>query len=107
MEWRTQLPVDEQDPAPESTFARPARRRWYDGILLTVEILAVLGLAGLMAGVVRSTAGTFLPYLQDFTIAGEVLMFCLNATVGVGLLSTFIPAYQAVRRPIIEGLRAL
>jgi sortase A len=27
---------------------RPARRRWYDGILLTVEILAVLGLAGLM-----------------------------------------------------------
>jgi sortase A len=47
-EWRTQLPVDEQDPAPESTFTRPARRRWYDGILLTVEILAVLGLAGLM-----------------------------------------------------------
>jgi sortase A len=47
-EWRTQLPVDEQDPVPENTFARKARRRWYDGILLTVEILAVLGLAGLM-----------------------------------------------------------
>ena len=47
-EWRTQLPVDEQDPVPESPSARPARRRWYDGILLSVEILAVLGLAGLM-----------------------------------------------------------
>jgi len=79
-----------------------------EGLLLSVlGGVMGLGLAGLMAGVVRSTAGTFLPYLQDFTIAGEVLMFCLNATVGVGLLSTFIPAYQAVRRPIIEGLRAL
>ncbi len=47
-EWRTQLPVDEQDPAPESQSVRPARRRLFDGILLTVEILAVLGLVGLM-----------------------------------------------------------
>ena len=47
-EWRTQLPVDGQDSVPESSAPRPARRRWYDGILLTVEILAVLGLAGLM-----------------------------------------------------------
>ena len=47
-EWRTQLPVDEVDSVPESSGARPARRRWYDGILLSVEILAVLGLVGLM-----------------------------------------------------------
>ena len=47
-EWRTQLPVDEQDPGPESPTARRARRRWFEGILLSVEILAVLGLAGLM-----------------------------------------------------------
>jgi sortase A len=47
-EWRTQLPVDEVDPAPEDPGTRPARRRWYDGILLGVEILAVLGLVGLM-----------------------------------------------------------
>jgi sortase A len=47
-EWRTQLPVDEVDSVPESPGARPARRRWYDGILLSVEILAVLGLVGLM-----------------------------------------------------------
>jgi sortase A len=47
-EWRTQLPVDEVNSGSESPGARPARRRWYDGILLGVEILAVLGLVGLM-----------------------------------------------------------
>jgi sortase A len=47
-EWRTQLPVEEQDSVPESRSSHPARRRWYDGILLSVEILAVLGLVGLM-----------------------------------------------------------
>jgi sortase A len=47
-EWRTQQPVEGQDSILESRAVRPARRRWYDGILLSVEILAVLGLAGLM-----------------------------------------------------------
>jgi sortase A len=47
-EWRTQSPVDGQEPAPESSSKHPAKRRWYDGLLLTVEILAILGLAGLM-----------------------------------------------------------
>ena len=47
-EWRTQPPVEGQDSVPESTYVRPMRRRWYDGVLLSVEILAVLGLAGLM-----------------------------------------------------------
>ncbi len=47
-EWRTQSPIDGQDPATENALKRPGRRRWYDGLLLTVEILAILGLAGLM-----------------------------------------------------------
>jgi sortase A len=47
-EWRTLLPVDEVVSEPESSGAHPARRRWYDGALLSVEILAVLGLVGLM-----------------------------------------------------------
>jgi sortase A len=47
-EWRTQPPLEGQDPSAESAPSRPARRRWYDGILLAIEILAVLGLAGLM-----------------------------------------------------------
>ena len=47
-EWRTQPLVKGQDSAPESAAPVSRRRRWYDAILLTVEILAVLGLAGLM-----------------------------------------------------------
>jgi len=79
-----------------------------EGILLSVMGGALgLGLAFSMAGVVRQTAGTFLPYLQDFTIGQETLLLCAHATMAVGILSTFIPAYQAIRRPIVEGLRAL
>lgn len=47
-EWRTQAPVETQDEGSERYAPRSARRRWFDGILLCVEILAVLGLAGLM-----------------------------------------------------------
>ena len=47
-EWRTQAPVEGQYSIPESPDVRPLRRRWYDAVLLSVEILAVLGLAGLM-----------------------------------------------------------
>jgi sortase A len=47
-EWRTQPPVEGQDPVSESRAAYPVGRRWYDGVLLSVEILAVLGLAGLV-----------------------------------------------------------
>jgi len=79
-----------------------------EGLLLTVAgggtgLLLSFG----MAGAVRQTAGTFLPYLADFTIAPETLLLCAHATMVLGILSTFIPAYRAVRRPIVEGLRAL
>lgn len=47
-EWRTQLP-DEGQVDGAGTFASPLlKRRWFDGLLLFVEILAVLGLAGLL-----------------------------------------------------------
>jgi sortase A len=47
-EWRTQPPVEMQDEGLDGPARRSARRRWYDGILLGVEILAVLGLIGLV-----------------------------------------------------------
>lgn len=79
-----------------------------EGILLALLGGACgLGLASLMAGAIRSVGGTFLPYLQDFAIGGETALLCLHATMVVGTLSTFIPAYQAVRRSIVDGLRAL
>lgn len=47
-EWRTQAPVEAEEVSASGSPRRSIRRRWYDGILLSVEILAVLGLAGLM-----------------------------------------------------------
>jgi putative ABC transport system permease protein len=79
-----------------------------EGILLSLlGGAAGLGLAQLAAGAIRNVAGTFLPYLQDFSIAPSTLTLCLGATFGVGLLATFIPAYKATGRPIVDGLRSL
>lgn len=79
-----------------------------EGVLLSVlGGLAGLGLAAVLAGVVRNVAGTFLPYLQNFSIDTGTMALCFQATLGVGVLSTFIPAYRAARRPIVAGLRSL
>jgi putative ABC transport system permease protein len=79
-----------------------------EGVLLSVlGGLFGLGLAGAMAGAIRNVAGTFLPYLQNFAIDPGTMALCFQATLGVGLLSTFIPAYRATRRPIVDGLRSL
>ncbi len=47
-EWRTQLPVEGQEAGPGSPTPRPSKRRWFDRLLLGVEVLAVLGLAGIL-----------------------------------------------------------
>jgi putative ABC transport system permease protein len=84
------------------------------GILMAEGILLALmggaagiGLAWLAAGGIRAGMGAVLPWLSEFTIPTDTLLFCLHATMGLGILSTFIPAYRVVRRPIVEGLRAL
>jgi sortase A len=47
-EWRTQLPEEGQADG-AGNFASPSRkRRWFDRLLLVVEVLAVLGLAGML-----------------------------------------------------------
>jgi len=76
-EWRTQLPIDEVDSVSESTGGRPARRRWYDGILLSVEILAVLGLVGLMLnwfGLLQSLNQEVVIALQQDTLTPTPLI---------------------------------
>ena len=47
-EWRTQVPVEEK--AVDSSVPAPhsSRRRWFDRLLLFVEVLAILGLAGIL-----------------------------------------------------------
>jgi putative ABC transport system permease protein len=66
-----------------------------------------LALAMIMAQGIRSVAVSFLPYLQDFSIDPSTTLLCLHGTVAVGILSTLIPAWQAIRRPIVDGLRSL
>jgi len=79
-----------------------------EGILLAfMGGLVGLGLAWLAAGGIREGLGSVVPWLTEFTIPVETLLFCLHTIMGLGILSTFIPAYRVVRRPIVEGLRAL
>jgi ABC-type antimicrobial peptide transport system permease subunit len=79
-----------------------------EGVLLSAMggVLGT-GLAVAGAGLVRGNVGTVVPWLSDFQVQGGTLVFCLQATLAVGVLSTFVPAYLAIRRPIVEGLRAL
>ena len=79
-----------------------------EGILLSL-MGGLLGVGLAMAGAdaIRLGVGTAIPWLSDFEVSGETLLFCLHLTLGLGLLSTFIPAYRASRRPIIDGLRSL
>jgi len=56
---------------------------------------------------IRGVAVSFLPYLQDFSIDSSTMLLCFQGTLAVGFLSTFVPAWQAIRRPIVDGLRSL
>jgi sortase A len=47
-EWRTQPPVEGLEAGFGSSAMQPSRRRWFERLLLGVEVLAVLGLAGLL-----------------------------------------------------------
>jgi putative ABC transport system permease protein len=79
-----------------------------EGILLAALGGALgVGLATVAATGLRASAGTVVPWLADFHLQPDTLLFCMQATMAVGILSTFLPAYQAIRRPIVEGLRAL
>jgi sortase A len=47
-EWRTQPLVDGEEVESPLPAPRSLKRRWIDGLLLVVEVLAVLGLAGIL-----------------------------------------------------------
>jgi putative ABC transport system permease protein len=66
-----------------------------------------LGLTWFVAFGVRAAMGDIFPWFQDFALAPRTILICGGGAVLVGLLSSFLPAYQAVRRPIVEGLRTL
>lgn len=66
-----------------------------------------LGLAMLAAKAMAGFASAILPWMADFYIRPDTLVACATGTLTLGLLSTFVPAYQASRKPIVEALRAL
>lgn len=79
-----------------------------EGLLLSLLGGALgLGMAVLAAKVTAGFASAILPWMADFYIPSDTLLLCAAGTLVLGLLSTFIPAYQASRRPIVEALRAL
>lgn len=79
-----------------------------EGLLLSLFGSSLgIAMAMLAAKGAANVAGELVPWLADFFITPETLLLCVLMTLILGLLSTFIPAYRASRRPITEGLRAI
>lgn len=82
------------------------------GIILTeAVIVSLIGgalgvfLASLMTGVVRSMPA-FLDQLRHLSLTPSVALLCFGIAGAIGLLSAFIPAFQASRIPILEALKS-
>ncbi|HEY6291265.1 MAG TPA: ABC transporter permease [Terriglobia bacterium] len=64
-----------------------------------------IGLAAVLTRGVRSLP-TFSAQLETLTIVPPVAALCLAIAAGIGLLSAFVPAYNASRISIVEALRS-
>lgn len=79
-----------------------------EGILLSIMGgLTGMGLSVVGAAAIQQGMGGSVGFLADFQIPTDVLLFCLHATMGLGIVSTLIPAWKASGKPIIEGLRTV
>jgi putative ABC transport system permease protein len=80
-------------------------------ILTEAVIVSLLGgalgifMASGMTAVVRS-GPAFLDQLKHLALTPPVAVICLGIAAVIGLLSAFIPAFQASRIPILEALRS-
>jgi putative ABC transport system permease protein len=82
------------------------------GIILTEALVVSLlggilgvGLASGMTGVVRS-GPAFMDQLKHLSLTPAVAVVCLGIAAAIGLISAFVPAYQASRISILEALRS-
>jgi putative ABC transport system permease protein len=82
------------------------------GIILTEAlVVSLLGgalgvlLASFMTGVVRK-GPAFLDQLKTLSLSPAVAVICLGIAAVVGLMSAFVPAFQASRISILEALRS-
>lgn len=80
-------------------------------ILSEAVVLSLIGgalgifLASLLTGVVREMPA-FLDQLRYLRLTPSVAMLCLAIAGVIGLVSAFIPAFQASRLPILEALKS-
>jgi putative ABC transport system permease protein len=79
-----------------------------EGVLL-VGVGGAVGvlLAQSAAGGIRGAMVATMPFFADFAVTPATAGLCLGGALAVGLLSTFVPAYAATRRPIPDGLKAI
>ncbi|MCJ7583248.1 MAG: class D sortase [Anaerolineales bacterium] len=76
-EWRSEPALDTPDGGPPPEPVRSLRRRWMDRILLVVEILAVVGLAGILfngMGLLRTLNQEVAAALQQPTLSPTPLI---------------------------------
>lgn len=76
-EWRSEPALETPDGGPASEPVRSLRHRWMDGILLGVEILAVVGLAGILfngMGLLRTLNQEVAAALQQPTLSPTPLI---------------------------------
>lgn len=75
---------------------------------LIAGIGGILGcaLAQLLCILVRnSPAGSFIGELRALTLTPGVTLVCIGVALMIGLVSSFVPAWNASRTPILESLR--
>ena len=54
----------------------------------------------------NSPGGDFMPALRTLSITPDVGLACLAGALVIGLLSSFVPAWNASRTSILEALRS-
>jgi putative ABC transport system permease protein len=60
--------------------------------------------AGMCSLVSHGPGGDFMPALRNLAVTPAVGLICLSAALLIGLVSSFIPAWNASRTPIVESL---
>ena len=73
-------------------------------IAFTGGLIGFLLSTFLTKGLAQSPAGFFLPPIRPFD--PSVATVCVLVAVGIGLISSFVPAWGASRTPIVEALRS-
>jgi sortase A len=115
-EWRTQPPFEWQETAGTGIAPLPMKRRWFDRILLVVEVLAVVGLAGILIngfGLLRSLNQEVAAALRQDTPTSTPLITAVilpsghtppSALGGAQFNEAEIPEYL---RPLVQSLANL